>query len=146
MQYLLILIATLVAIFSPRGHHSLFVTTVAAVLDGSAPLFADDADKSKTASLLVAVAFRESSFDIAARSKTGDSCWFQIHGRDDLAEKPEECTRVALTMLRESMRMCPDHPLAFYAEGPNGCTSARAQRISADRMALARWSLAKARQ
>lgn len=146
MQYLLILIATLVAIFAPRRDHALFVSTVAAVVESEAPLFKDDEDKSKTAALLAAIAFRESSFDITAKSKTNDSCWFQIHDRDDLAEKPEECTRVAMTMIRESMRMCPEHPLAFYASGPIGCTDARAQRISADRMQLARWALAKSRE
>ena len=35
------------------------------------------------------------------------------------------------------MKMCPAHPLAFYAAGPAGCESARAQRISRDRIAIA---------
>ena len=50
---------------------------------------------------------------------------------------PEACVRVAMTMLRESMRICPAHPVAFYAVGPGACTNARAQKISRDRMWLA---------
>ena len=91
----------------------------------------------KTAALVVAVAFRESTFDMKAKSKTNDHCAMQINRRPDLAEDPSACVRVGVTMLRESMRACPGHPIAFYAEGPRGCASTRAQNISRDRMALA---------
>jgi len=42
-----------------------------------------------------------------------------------------------MTMLRTSLRVCPSHPIAWYASGPAGCGSTRAQRISRDRMNLA---------
>jgi hypothetical protein len=42
-------------------------------------------------------------------------------------------------MLRESLRVCPSVPLGWYAEGPRGCASARAKRISDDRMQIAAW-------
>ena len=61
----------------------------------------------------------------------------QVHARPDLAKDPEACIRVGMTMLRESMRVCPAHPIAFYASGPGGCDNARAQRISRDRLAIA---------
>ena len=91
----------------------------------------------RTAALVTAIAFRESTFDNAAKSKTADHCMMQVHGRPELAADPVACVRVAITMLRESMRMCPGHPIAFYASGPGACTNARAQRISADRMRIA---------
>lgn len=143
MQFLIILIATLVELLSPRADHSLFITAASTVLHNEAPLFANDSRKLKTAAFVAAVAYRESNFNFQAKSKTNDYCAMQINGRPDLAEKPEECIKVGVTMLRESMRMCPDFPLAFYASGPKGCTDARAQRISRDRMALAKWVLDK---
>lgn len=56
---------------------------------------------------------------------------------EDLVSDPLKCVSAAYRMLQESARACPEHPLAWYAEGPTGCTSERAKRISRDRMALA---------
>lgn len=58
---------------------------------------------------------------------------------EDLVEDPVKCVTVGFRMLRNSMRMCPSHPVAFYAEGVDkrACSSARAQRISNDRMFIA---------
>ncbi len=145
MQYLIILISTLVALLSPHGNHSLFISSASTVIHEERALFDNDPYKAKTAAFVTAVSYRESTFNFQAKSKTNDYCAMQINGRPDLAEKPEECIRVGMTMLRESMRMCPDFPLAFYASGPKGCTDARAQRISNDRLALARWILGKVR-
>ncbi len=110
---------------------------IAHVVDDARPLFRDDETRAKTALLVVAVAFRESSFRNDAVSRTGDHCLLQVHGRPELADDVVACVRVGLAMMRESFRMCREHPLAFYAEGPRGCSSARAQRISRDRLALA---------
>ena len=72
----------------------------------------------------------------------------QIHDRSGgspaLNDDLDLCISTGLKMLRTSMRMCPSHPVAFYAEGPRGCTSKRAQRISNDRVALAKWIAATA--
>lgn len=122
---------------APGRDHIEAATAIATVAIEQRALFADDTDRFRTASLLTAIAFRESSLRNDVTSKTGDSCMMQVNRRPDLASDPTECVRVAVTMLRESMRMCPDHPLSLYAEGPRGCTSSRAQRISRDRMALA---------
>ena len=98
----------------------------------------------RTAALVVAMAFRESSLRNDVSSATNDYCLMQINKRPDLANDPAMCVRVAMTMIRESMRMCPEYPIAFYASGPIGCTNVRAQRISRDRLALAQRLLGSA--
>lgn len=125
-------------LLAPGRDHSALAGAIASAVEEADPLFVDDADKRKTASLVTAVAFRESSFRNDVVSKTGDHCALQVHGRPELGKDAAACVRVGLAMLRESMRVCPAHPLAFYAEGPRGCTSERAQRISRDRLWLAR--------
>ncbi len=121
---------------APGRDHATNATAMARVVLSEPPLFKGDESRLKTAALIVAIAFRESSFRNDVTSKTHDSCLMQVNRRPELATDPEECVRVAMTMLRESMRMCRE-PLAFYAEGPRGCDSERAKRISRDRMGIA---------
>lgn len=114
-----------------------------------APLFKGDETREKSAAFLVAIAYRESAFQLGALGDKGESfCAFQIHlpnGQKtregwtgaELRESPEKCVAVAIRILRDSMRWCPAHPLAIYAAGPGGCTSEKAQRISRDRMSIA---------
>lgn len=138
---------------APGRSHERLAEAIATRVESEAPLFKDDEDKKKTASFLVAIAFRESSLKADA---TGDMvaghptsfCAYQIHlpagaktaegwtGKD-LIEDPKKCVTTAMNMLRQSFRSCPAHPLAWYAEGPRGCKSERAQRISRDRLAIA---------
>jgi hypothetical protein len=136
----------------PQGRdHTAFARGTAAAIADSEPLFKDDKDKRKTAAFMVAIAFRESSFRPGITGDSGNSFGaFQIHlpfkkktvegwsGEDILAD-PEKGARVALRMIQESMRACPAHPLAVYAEGGEGCNSPRAQRISKDRLTLGKW-------
>lgn len=126
-------------LLAPKRDHAELGKAIAAVVESEEPLFKDDAGKKRTAAFVVAVAFRESSFRNDVVSKTNDHCAMQVHGRPELAKDAGACVKTAMTMLRESFKMCPVHPLAFYAEGPAGCASERAQRISRDRMALAKW-------
>jgi hypothetical protein len=133
-----IFVALAMNVLAPDHDHREMAATIADVVESEPPLFKDDRRRLKTAALVVAVAFRESTFRNDAMSETGDACAMQIHRRPDLADDLEGCIRVGLEMLRESMRMCPAHPIAFFASGPRGCSNARAQRISRDRMALAR--------
>jgi hypothetical protein len=128
---------------APGRDHTVLANAIARVVDSEQALFRDDEDRRRTASLVVAVAYRESSFRNDAKSATNDHCALQINKRPDLAEDPERCVRTGLAMLRESMRICPAHPLAFYAAGPIGCGNPRAQRISRDRMAIAGYLRAK---
>jgi hypothetical protein len=123
---------------SPAREHIENATAIASVVLDQPPLFKGDESRLRTAALVVAIAFRESSFDNRAKSKTADHCMMQVNRRPDLAEDPAKCVRVAMSMLRESMRMCPMHPIAFYASGPGACANERARRISNDRMAIAK--------
>ena len=118
-------------------------SAIAQVVADEPPLFRGDDDKRKTAGLIVAVAFRESSFRNDVASGTNDHCLMQVHDRPELASDVVECVRVGIRMLRESMHVCASSPLAFYAEGPRGCSSERAQRISRDRLSLAQRLVAR---
>jgi hypothetical protein len=133
----LFLVLAWMSSLAPGRDHVEAASTIAGVVLDEAPIFRDDADRLKTAALVVAIAYRESAFRNDARSTTNDHCMMQVNRRPDLADDPAACVRVGLAMLRESMRMCPAHPIAFYASGPRGCDNARAQRISRDRMAIA---------
>lgn len=142
------LLLSLMLLLAPARDHSVLSGAIAVAVEEAPTLFRGDLDKHKTAALLVAVAFRESSLNARSVGDHGDSfCAFQIHrssgGTPELNEAPEACARKALAMLRESARVCPEHPVAWYAEGPNGCSSPRAQRISRDRMSLAKWLAGK---
>ena len=143
---------------APGRSHDRLAEAITNRVEAEAPLFKNDEDKKRTASFLVAVAFRESSLKADAvgdfrNGKPTSFCAFQVHTWDgrttegwsgpDLAEDPNKCVTVAMRMLRQSMKSCPDHPLAMYAEGPKGCESPRGQRISRDRLAIAQHLLRK---
>lgn len=136
-MFVLFFVISAMGLLAPGRDHVTNATAIATVVLDEPPLFKGDESKVKTAALWVAIGFRESSLRNGVASHTDDHCMMQVHGRSDLALDPELCVRVASALLRESMRACPEHPLAVYAEGPRGCTSARAQRISRDRMAIA---------
>lgn len=133
----------------PAHDHTPLGTAIANAVDAGQPLFADDATKTRTASLAVAIAFRESSLRNDAVGDHGLShCAFQIHlpgdaktaegwTGEDLRADPNRCVTVAFRMLRQSIRIDRENPLAFYARGPGWKTEA-ARRLSRDRVALAR--------
>jgi hypothetical protein len=93
----------------------------------------------------VAVAFRESRFRLDAVGDGGRSvCAMQIFGGSrELLSDGEACIREGLQRLRISARACHAHPVAVYAEGPRGCGSPRAKRVSADRVAIAKRLVAR---
>lgn len=130
------------ATLAPGRDHGELGGAIARVVESERPLFEKDVDRRRTAALLVAVAFRESTFVADAVGDGGKSfCALQIHrssgGTPELLTDPDACVRKGLSMLRTSIKICPKSPIAWYASGPNGCVSARAQRISRDRMAIA---------
>lgn len=130
------------SILAPGRDHALLGGAIARVVDVERPLFEKDTDRRRTAALLVAVAFRESTFIADAVGDGGKSfCALQIHrssgGTAALLTSADACVEKGISMLRTSLRTCPSSPLAWYASGPLGCENARAQRISRDRMALA---------
>jgi hypothetical protein len=138
---------------APTRHHDQLAEAITNRVEAEEPLFKGDADRRKTSALLVAIAFRESSLRADAvgdhvGGKPTSFCAFQVHlpaGRTtaegwtaaELLEDPDKCVAAAMRMLRISMKVCPSAPLAWYASGPAGCESARAQSISRDRMAIA---------
>ncbi len=137
MAVLFFILAAMMSLAPGRDHTALATATASAIL-AEPPLFKNDDDRMKTAALIVAIEFRESSLRNDISSKTNDHCAMQINRRPDLAKDAEACVRVGITMLRESMRMCPDHPIAFYASGPGACTNERSKKISNDRMFIAK--------
>lgn len=115
---------------------------IARVVYADAPFYRGDEERLRTLALHVAVAYREGSLLTSAVGDKGHSfCAFQIHdssgGVEALTRDADRCAAAGHAMLRASIRVCREHPVAWYAEGPRGCESARAQRISADRVALA---------
>lgn len=140
------------ALLAPDRDHAELGAAIAEVVEAEAPLFAADADRTRTAALVVAVAYREGSLRLRVdgdkrNGKATSFCTMQIHrssgGSPELNDDPAACIRAGLAMLRTSSRVCRAHPVAWYAEGPKGCTSPRAQRISRDRLWLARRVLAE---
>lgn len=142
---MLVLFFALAAMSSlaPGREHIELATAITARVLAEPPLFKGDDDRMRTAAYLVAVAFREGSLKSGIVGDKGKSfCTFQIHessgGTPALTTDVDACVAKAFAMLRTSMRVCPQAPLAWYAEGGvNACTSARAQRISKDRLGLA---------
>ncbi len=59
-----------------------------------------------------------------------------LNGSRELLTDPIACVAKGAVMLRESRRIDPSNPIAFYARGPR-YESDEARRISRDRMAIA---------
>jgi hypothetical protein len=136
---------------APGRDHTELGAAIARAVEADRPLFENDADRRRTAALLVAVAFRESSFRANVVGDHGESfCAFQIHrsagGTPALNDDVDACVRSGLALLRTSLRVCPSHPVAWYASGPVGCSNDRAQRISRDRMNLAMYLVGQLRR
>lgn len=134
------------ALLAPAQDHDELALAEAMVraLEHAPPIFDDDDDQRKTAALMIAVAFRESSFRLGAVGDQGRSfCAMQIHvssgGSRALLEDADSCVRKGLEMLRASARVCPHAPVAHYAFGraTAACSNTYAIRISRDRMAIA---------
>lgn len=126
---------------APGRDHTALADAIVTVAEERAPLFVGDADRQRTAALMVAVAFRESSFRNDAIGDKGRArCAFQLWAAPrEVLTDPLLCTRIAHERLAESMTICGSkNPLGIYAAGPKGCKSEKAKRISRDRIALAK--------
>lgn len=126
----------------PNADHRRLATATVTTVMTESPLYRGDESRIRTAALLTAIQFRESSFRPDAVGDNGRSfCSMQIHssigGSPALLEDPERCIRVGLQFIRQSISIDRDHPLAFYARGPR-FKSIEAQRLSNDRVAIAR--------
>lgn len=143
----LAMMTALVPSEAPVFRHGELAVAIAEVCVDEGDLYSEDPSHLKTASLLVAVAFRESSLDNRAVGDNGKSfCAMQIHsssgGTAILLEDARLCVRSAHRILKQSIRIDRTHPIAFYARGPR-FRSVEAQRISNDRVAIARSILAE---
>lgn len=126
---------------APGRDHSESATAITRVLLEERPLFANDEDRLRTAALVVAIAFRESSFRNDAVGDHGRArCLFQLWNAPiEVLTDVELCTRIGLARMRESIAACGmSNALGIYAAGPNGCSSNAAKRISTDRLWLAK--------
>jgi hypothetical protein len=124
----------------PGRDHRRLASAIDTAVDEAGPVFAGPDGALRTRALLVAIAFRESAFKLDAVGDHGRSkCAFQVWGgSSELLTDADACAKEGLRRLRMSIRACPAHPVAVFAAGPDGCTSAHAQRISYDRMYIAR--------
>lgn len=131
------------ATLAPGRDHTVLATAIASTVEREGALFLDDVDKRRTAAWVIAVAYREGSLQLGIVGDHGQSfCTMQIHrtagGTPAMLTDANLCVGRGFELLRTSIRICPKHPTAWYAEGPNGCASPRAKRISNDRMWLAK--------
>jgi hypothetical protein len=129
------------ATLAPTRSHIEMATAITAAALEAPPLFRDDPERIRTAALMVAVAFRESSLRNDAIGDHGRAlCAFQLWDTPrSVLTDPEQCARIALARLRESIHACgAGNELGIYAAGPRGCVSEHAKRISADRMHIAK--------
>ena len=129
-----------------RAELESFADSVASVVDERGPVFAGAAGKRRTAALITAIAFRESSFELSAAGDGGKSlCWMQVQKSrwgSSVTSDPVRCISAGWYALRESLtfaaRNCPAYPLAPYAGGPRGCDHRHAQWVSVDRFGIAK--------
>ena len=125
---------------APGRRHEEQAMALAEVIAEEPPLFADDDDRMKTASLVVSIAFSESSFRNDAVGDQGRAlCMFQLwHAPRAVLTDLKLCTRLAFERLRYSLRKCGmGNVLGIYAGGPGGCVRKKTQRISNHRLWLA---------
>jgi soluble lytic murein transglycosylase-like protein len=101
-----------------------------------ASIFPDPDGRAKTAALLVALAWAESTFKPTARGHGGVRGLYQIGGRGDLSD-PLKASRVAIELIRESFRLCAARPvnerLAVYAAGGTSCKDPGAEALKKSR-------------
>lgn len=112
------------------------------VVEEQPSLFTDDHEgRAKTASLLVALAWSESSFKPNAVGKRGVRGLYQIGAKGDLSD-PLKASRLALEMMRESFRLCSarkvEERLAVYAAGGTSCKDPPADALNKSRFRVAK--------
>lgn len=117
---------------------------IADVVESERPLFENDEARIRTAATLVALARYESSFDPNAWGDrgNGDSYGLYQQQRFGKLRDPREATRVAISQIRISARICgrraKNEMLGWYAAGGDGCDNAVGLAKSRNRMKLAR--------
>lgn len=160
MNPLLLFIFRAMEFLVPNRDHTVMANAIHDVIINEAPLFQSDVTREKTALLVATVAYKEGTLredvvgDCTDASGTKlvceahgaiahSYCSMQVHdsmgGSSWLNENPYQCIKRGLFILRASLNICPEFPIAFYASGPKGCENRRARRISNDRMNTFEW-------
>lgn len=143
---MILLVLALCSVLAPGVNVWDYAQGTAWAIENSAPLYERDEYKHKTAAIMVAIGYRESTFKTDAIGDNGNAlCAYQLWNTSrDVLTDSRKCATIALDRVRESMRICgASNPLGIYASGPRGCSSEKAKRISADRTRLARHTLAE---
>lgn len=141
---MILLILALCQVLAPNVNAWDYATGTAFAIENAPPLYDRDEYKHKTAAIMVAVGYRESTFKTDAIGDNGNAlCSYQLWNTErDVLTDSRKCATIALERLRESMRICGSrNPLGIYASGPRGCESQKAKRISEDRTNLAKFAL-----
>jgi hypothetical protein len=122
-------ILSLMLVLQPQAPWSDTYSSTASAIDQAVQeepaLFSNDAEgRARTAALLVALAWAESTFKPNAVGRRGVRGLYQVGGRGDLSD-PLKASRVALELIRDSFRLCGGRPvserLAVYAAGGTSC-------------------------
>lgn len=132
----------------PNKDHTELAEGIVSVVESNPPLFAGDDSKEKTAAFMVAIAYRESTFDMKAVGDKGRAkCAFQLWAAPkEATTDPTLCASIAYDRVKESMRICgSSNYLGVYLAGPKGCKLERAKRMSADRLRIAKDLVVRAR-
>lgn len=138
-----------------QGRYASIAEDIASVVETSPPLFTGPDARERTAALVVARAFYESSFkrDVDEGRTRGDGgravCLMQMHfspqgwTTDELVADRTKCIRSALELMRRSRATCrqntPEQSLAVYTGGR--CD--RGMRESERTFAMADWLIAQ---
>lgn len=138
---LLSFVMSAMLLLSPGRDHTELGKAIADVIEEKGCLYTGKDCERRSAAMLVAIAFRESSFRIDAENKKeGSVCAFQIwKGDRRLLSDPAACTLAGYLKLKESLRACGS--MAGYASG--SCTNAAGIRIDRDRKNIAMRLLSK---
>lgn len=128
-----------------RDHSELARANVTVILEND-PLYANELPYERSLALLLAIEFRESGFTSSAVGDGGTSfCSMQINsgtgGHPGLLSDPLACVRAGYRLLRMSIAIDREHPIAWYARG-GSYRSREAIRLSNDRVALSKKILA----
>ena len=140
---MIVLIWSWFQLLSPDTQNTALAQAIAVECDAAKPLWPGDVYGERCASLMTAIAFRETEFRHGVRGDHGASrCELQIQDDARVEDDPFTCVRVGIQRVRESMALCPKgNELCIYAAGPRGLKEAAqvTETISRDRMALAKW-------
>ena len=140
-QLILLWMVMLVPSSPWRATYEETAIAIAETVQENAPLYADDETRIKTAATLVALARFESAFNPTAVGDNGASHGLYQQQRDGELHDVREATRVALSQIRISGRICRGRNrgelLGWYAAGGDGCSNPRGLQQSRNRMNLA---------